>query len=121
MHNNKMAQDAEHITEHLREQINLDRKLTPEELELYYFIEHDFNKDLKLDGIEILAAIKHSDLASELLVNSTNMNATEMKMAFDTELSYYTDIIDEVLAEDDADHDGYLSYAEYVTAKRRQE
>ena len=32
-----------------------------------------------------------------------------------------SDIVDEVLAQDDADHDGYVTYLEFVLAKRREE
>ena len=32
-----------------------------------------------------------------------------------------SDIVDNVLKEDDVDDDGYLTYAEYVLARRREE
>ena len=33
----------------------------------------------------------------------------------------FSDIVDNVLKEDDIDDDGYLTYAEYVLARRREE
>ena len=34
---------------------------------------------------------------------------------------FYKDIIDQILKEDDFNRDGYLSYLEYVFARRRDE
>ena len=35
--------------------------------------------------------------------------------------SHFTEIVDQVLQEDDLDNDGYLTYLEYVLARRREE
>ena len=38
MHDSKMSQDMEHIKEHLKEQIDVDKELTTAEMEFYYFL-----------------------------------------------------------------------------------
>lgn len=35
-------------------------KMTPDELELYYFLVHDTDKNSKLDGLELLNSIIHT-------------------------------------------------------------
>ncbi|CAF0898325.1 unnamed protein product [Brachionus calyciflorus] len=121
MHNSKMAQDINHVTEHLKEKIDVKRDLTPEEIEFFYFMEHDFNNDSRLDGLEILSAIKHSDLAKDLQIDTSKIEKSKQREAFNMEVNYYTDIIDEILKEDDLNNDGYLSYLEYSLARRRDE
>ncbi|RNA17205.1 multiple coagulation factor deficiency 2 -like protein [Brachionus plicatilis] len=116
-----MAQDINHVAEHLKEKIDLKKELSTEEIEFFYFMEHDFNNDSRLDGLEILSAIKHSDFAKDLKIDSQSMNRDKMREAFDMEIKYYTDIIDEILKEDDFNNDGYLSYIEYSLARRRDE
>ena len=54
--------------------------------------EHDFNNDTKLDGLEILSAIKHSDLAHDLKVDTTNMTPEQAKKAYDNEINNYVGI-----------------------------
>ena len=39
----------------------------------------------------------------------------------EAEVKYYAEIVDSVLAEDDIDEDGYLTYTEYVLARRRED
>lgn len=51
--------------------------------------EHDFNNDTKLDGLEIFSAIKHSDLASDLKVDTTNMDPIQARKAHEKEINYY--------------------------------
>lgn len=43
-----------------------------------------------MDGLEILAAIKHSDMASELKIDTKNLSGIELKEAYDKEIAYYT-------------------------------
>ena len=62
----------------MKEKIDLKKDLSNEELEFYYFLEHDFNNDSRLDGLEIFAAIKHSDLATELQINETNITGKKL-------------------------------------------
>jgi hypothetical protein len=43
-----------------------------------------------LDGLEILSAMKHSNLATELEIDTKNLNPEELKKAYDKEMAYYT-------------------------------
>jgi hypothetical protein len=134
-----------HLNEHLKEKINLKNDLSPEEIEFFYFMEHDYNNDSKLDGLELLAAIKHSALSDELDSNLTSFmtnkerNENEIKIYTGIKFAliallfihnlfiifflfqFIIDIIDEILKEDDINGDGYLSYLEYVFARRRDD
>lgn len=51
--------------------------------------EHDFNNDSRLDGLEILAAIKHSDLATDLNLETKNLSGADLKEAYHKEINYY--------------------------------
>lgn len=51
--------------------------------------EHDFNNDSRLDGLEILAAIKHSDLANDLKIDTRNLKGEELKNAYEKEINHY--------------------------------
>lgn len=52
--------------------------------------EHDFNNDSRLDGLEILAAIKHSELGHEMESVSANLTGDALKKAQAAELKDYT-------------------------------
>ncbi|CAH1232366.1 MCFD2 [Branchiostoma lanceolatum] len=94
----------EHVKELTEEQIN---EMSSEEKEFHFFKTHDSDKDLKLDGLEILAAIEHS----------THFNTHEDKDMTE----YYAELVDKVLVDDDPDDDGMISWIEYVVASRRRE
>merc|ERR1712150_338984 len=121
MHDPKMSQDLEHVKEHLKDKIDIDREISTEELEFYYFLEHDFNNDSRLDGLEILAAIKHSELAHEFAASTANLTDESLKKINEKELKVYTELIDDILKEDDQNNDGYISYLEYAFARRRED
>lgn len=55
----ELVRDTEHLQEHL-EEVDVS-KMTEEELDFYYFQVHDTDKNSKLDGLEILQAIMHTD------------------------------------------------------------
>lgn len=42
------------------------------------------------DGLEILSAIKHSDLANDLKIETKNLSEEELKKAREKEINYYT-------------------------------
>nr|XP_023029869.1 multiple coagulation factor deficiency protein 2 homolog isoform X1 [Leptinotarsa decemlineata]XP_023029876.1 multiple coagulation factor deficiency protein 2 homolog isoform X1 [Leptinotarsa decemlineata] len=114
----QLLHDKEHLQEHLEDVIpDPDfSKMTDEELEFYYFQVHDTDKNSKLDGLEILQAIIHTDEHNDAEGNDGNHVSSTQS----SDLSYYIELIDQVLEEDDADHDGYLSYSEYVARRRNQ-
>lgn len=51
--------------------------------------EHDFNNDTKLDGLEIFSAIKHSDLANDLKVDTINLTPELTRKAHEKEINSY--------------------------------
>ncbi|CAH1371236.1 hypothetical protein MTP99_012723 [Tenebrio molitor] len=114
----QLLHDKEHLQEHLEEVINEPdlSKMTDEELEFYYFQVHDTDKNSKLDGLEILHAIFHTihdDEKNEENGEDTNVDSKE------EDFEYYVELIDRVLLEDDLDKDGYLSYPEYASGRKK--
>ncbi|XP_067844385.1 multiple coagulation factor deficiency protein 2 homolog [Heptranchias perlo] len=81
--------------------------MSVEELEFYYFTLHDFDKNMFLDGLEIMTALEES--------------LEEPLAAFPTEdmMTLLMEMTDEVLEKDDVDKDGYLSYYEYMHSQNR--
>ena len=69
--------------------------------------EHDFNNDSHLDGLEILAAIKHSELAHELSVETANLTDEALKKATEKELGVYTGIFPKV-------RDSHHDYSKFI-------
>ncbi|XP_013395921.1 multiple coagulation factor deficiency protein 2 homolog [Lingula anatina] len=124
-HDPRVVQDAQHIKEHYEGLTDINETaLTPEELEFHYFKLHDFDNNSRLDGLEILSALTHFS-AREEMEREIDEQKRELhkrqKPVPDDYLHYYTEIVDTVLEEDDLDNDGYLTYAEYVFARRREE
>ncbi|XP_078000691.1 multiple coagulation factor deficiency protein 2 homolog isoform X2 [Glandiceps talaboti] len=88
--------------------------MSDEELEFHYFKMHDFDNNTKLDGLEMLAALSH------MIDHDIEMD-DKLSQEIETRIGYYTEIIDKVLEEDDFNNDGYLTYLEYVVARRRDD
>ncbi|XP_078599420.1 multiple coagulation factor deficiency protein 2 homolog [Branchiostoma floridae x Branchiostoma japonicum] len=105
----EMIQDKHHLKEHVQElteeQIN---QMSPEEVEFHFFKSHDGDKNLKLDGLEIMAAIEHQ-------------SEYNYPPDYNERMEYYTGMVDKILADDDSDDDGMISWIEYVIARRRRE
>ncbi|XP_062604765.1 sex-determining region Y protein-like isoform X2 [Saccostrea cucullata] len=107
------AHDAGHIKEHLKEVVDKPKEeMSEDELEFHYFKLHDYDKNNKLDGIEIVKAITHFH-ADE---GEGEQQHHDRKVFSDEELS---NIVDLVLQEDDLNKDGYIEYVEFVTAQRK--
>ncbi|RWS08361.1 Multiple coagulation factor deficiency protein 2-like protein [Dinothrombium tinctorium] len=66
---------------------------------------HDFDKNGKLDGLEMLVAMHHHN-------EKQNVNKQD---SFQHDIT----LIDNVLHEDDVNNDGYLDYIEFISAKTR--
>lgn len=112
----QLLRDVEHIKEDVEGmgfKTNVD-KMSPEELEFHYFKLHDFDNNSKLDGLEILKAIQHT------VHDETGTAEGEQQEGSKNQLEYFIDLIDQVLAEDDQDNDGFLSYGEYVIGRQRE-
>ncbi|KAF5281960.1 hypothetical protein FQA39_LY00484 [Lamprigera yunnana] len=106
----ELLHDKSHLEEHLEEVVDLT-KMSSQELEFYYFQVHDSDKNSKLDGLEILQAIQHT---------SHNFEYSKGEIVDKEEdFQYFVELIDRVLFEDDADHDGFLSYPEYVAGRQK--
>ncbi|XP_048734986.1 multiple coagulation factor deficiency protein 2 homolog [Ostrea edulis] len=124
IHDPKITQDQAHLKEHLKDQIDTNRQMSPEEMEFHYFRLHDTNNDTKLDGLEIMAALNH--MAGMFKVQPHEAVGKTPQQIADLEeerqkgaLQYFTDIIDRVLVTDDINGDGYISYPEYMRARKR--
>ncbi|XP_014259427.1 multiple coagulation factor deficiency protein 2 homolog [Cimex lectularius] len=118
----QLLHDVEHIQDDLNNVISEEylKKMTPEELEFHYFKIHDFDNNTKLDGLEILQAIRHT-FEHLKLGNNLEEQSENKKLNIETDFGYVVEMIDQVLAEDDVDKDGYLSYMEYVIGRQKDQ
>ncbi|XP_067901804.1 multiple coagulation factor deficiency protein 2 homolog [Heterodontus francisci] len=108
-HNRSIITNHHHLQEELKHhlgELDLD-EMSVEELEFYYFTLHDFDKNMLLDGLEIMTAL------GESLEEALASFATKDVMTLLIEMT------DEVLEKDDVDSDGYLSYYEYMHSQNR--
>lgn len=100
--------------------------MTPDELELYYFLVHDTDKNSKLDGLELLNSIIHTtheeedgeDSLDEKVFNRFVGELVQFLFSL-VILRTILEMVDEVLREDDNDQDGYIDYSEYVDGSKR--
>ncbi|KAK2707399.1 hypothetical protein QYM36_015182 [Artemia franciscana] len=96
-------------------------KLTPEEKDFYYFKLHDYDGNLKLDGLELYSAISHilpePDFKPRDTEEEKNRKLEEIRRINNANMQVYVRMIDSVLEEDDIDKDGYLSYSEYKATR----
>ena len=103
---------SSHIQHDLQGQINKPvEQMTPEEQSFYYFKLHDTNNDNRLDGLEVIAAFDHvhdEEYSHDDSINEQNSNKTERLS--DEEL---INLVDDVLKDEDFDHDGFISYEEF--------
>ncbi|CAC5405703.1 MCFD2 [Mytilus coruscus] len=122
-HDTSLTQDEAHIKEHLKDEIDVTKKMTPQELEFHYFRLHDTNNDTKLDGLEIMSALSHIQHMFEIQPHEKQgkTEAEIQKLQAERKagsLQYFADVIDNVLKDDDFNHDGYISYPEYMSARK---
>ncbi|XP_021205091.1 multiple coagulation factor deficiency protein 2 homolog isoform X1 [Bombyx mori] len=88
--------------------------MTPEELEFHYFSIHDFDRNTKLDGSEMLKAVYHT-----LDHESPNPDDDSSIEPEANDLDSFIVLVDRTLQFDDTDGDGYVSYPEYRAARAR--
>ncbi|XP_053314797.1 multiple coagulation factor deficiency protein 2 [Spea bombifrons] len=98
-----VVHDKDHIMEHLEGVVEKpETEMSPQELQLHYFKMHDYDGNNLLDGLELAAAISHVNK------EGGNEHAPPVK---EEDL---TNLIDEVLRDDDKNNDGYIDYAEFA-------
>jgi len=126
----ELLQDPHHLEEHLRGVFSEEQvlQMTPKEREFHYFKLHDDDDNNLLDGLEMLNAIGHvleHDADLELgSRNAESLSPEEAKKLQNAQLQYKHQMmfiyikVDRMLAESDKNNDGYISYAEYVNARR---
>ncbi|CAH2090245.1 unnamed protein product [Euphydryas editha] len=106
-----------HDTKHLEEDSKVltpeaISKMTPEELEFHYFSAHDYDRNSKLDGLEMLKAVYHTMEHEDPDPDSDESIEPEAK-----KFNIYIALVDRTLETDDSDGDGYISYSEYRAAR----
>ncbi|XP_076252602.1 multiple coagulation factor deficiency protein 2 homolog [Rhynchophorus ferrugineus] len=114
----QLLHDKDHLQEHLDEvapKVDLS-KMTEDELEVYYFLLHDSDKNSKLDGLELLNAILHTTHDETSAAGQHNNIATSTNSE---DFDNFVDLVDQVLRDEDKNHDGYLDYSEYVDSRKR--
>ena len=82
--------------------------MSDEDLEFHYFRLHDLDGNRKLDGLELMNAISHYQ-------NETGVTDKES-----TSEEANAQIVDEILALDDINDDGYIDYPEYIDAQKKR-
>jgi len=101
-------------------------EMSEEEMEFHYFRMHDFDNNTQLDGLEILQALMHvlpidetesEDFHSQN--HAVNYQSHKRPALREDDFNYYIDLIDTVFEQDDLNHDGLLSYPEYVVGRRK--
>ena len=93
-------------SENISDQLKLDSE---EEMEFHYFKLHDYDGNNKLDGLELVAAMTHFH------EEDSGNRASSISLE-DDEIST---LVDQILAEDDLNDDGYIDYYEFTQAQRR--
>ncbi|XP_059062884.1 multiple coagulation factor deficiency protein 2 homolog [Achroia grisella] len=116
---NSLTADSQllHDVKHIEEDSNVLTpealaRMTPEELEFHYFSAHDFDRNSKLDGLELLKAVYHTTEHE-----APNPDADSSIEPEANELDAYIALVDRTLESDDIDGDGFVSYAEYRAAR----
>ncbi|CAI9730777.1 coagulation factor deficiency 2 homolog [Octopus vulgaris] len=117
-YHSSVIEDEKHIRSHLQEITNIgEKELSPEEIEFHFFKLHDLNNDTLLDGLEILAALFHSQPTEDIV---PGLSEQEMKLKSRDQIKKIH-IIDEVFEKDDLNDDGYLDYMEFTRTHRRNQ
>lgn len=100
-----IVQDIEHLKEDLKmiTDLQLEGKLTEDETVFYFFRMHDFDNNNKLDGLELLAAMQHTENHDH---SSSNTDSDKK-----VDIQRFIMSVDSLLLLD-KDNDGFLEYSE---------
>ena len=85
-----------------------DENLSEENLQFHYFKVHDYDNNDKLDGIELANAMTHYH---DEETGEKAEDYTEEELA---------SMVDQILEEDDLNHDGYIDYPEFIESQKRE-
>ncbi|XP_066297885.1 multiple coagulation factor deficiency protein 2 homolog [Branchiostoma lanceolatum] len=122
----QMLQDKGHLKEHVKELSEEDiNNMTPAEREFHFFKSHDSDKDLHLDGLEIMAAVSHNSDYDSFRRPAPEGETVEQERErtnreHEERMAVFTGLVDKILSEDDTNNDGMISYIEYVISRRRE-
>ncbi|XP_078593693.1 uncharacterized protein LOC144871752 [Branchiostoma floridae x Branchiostoma japonicum] len=108
LRNRDHVQDIEHMKEHLDPLVGKSMaEMSEEELQFHYFTQHDYDKNNRLDGIELVAAMTHFH-DEDHSKSHDNIQLTEEEI---------TATIDQILRDDDKNRDGFIDYAEFKASQ----
>merc|ERR1712119_1848 len=104
-----LADEREHLKSMIKEEYINKESLDDNSLLMQYFKKHDADNNLKLDGLELLKALAKMDQdhAHDEEDSGDSMNVFDLN-----EMIPY---VDTILREDDANKDGYISWAEFIS------
>ncbi|XP_045117236.1 uncharacterized protein LOC123507945 [Portunus trituberculatus] len=143
LEDNELFRDREHLKEELPEYMNIEKieQMSDKELDYHYFSMHDFDNNLKLDGLEILAALGHvvdeaeGEEDEEEGKEGTAQDDEALKGLSDEERKvvrqyryqkwedswkFYIELVDGVLENNDQDKDGFISWREFLRGRNRK-
>ncbi|XP_071518409.1 multiple coagulation factor deficiency protein 2 homolog [Panulirus ornatus] len=137
LEDNDLLHDKEHLKEELPNYLSMEKieAMSERELDYHYFRMHDFDENLRLDGLELLVAIMHVDGnddeeeedAKEEEEKFQGLSEEDRKAVHslrqqtrDENMKFYIELVDEVIAENDLNNDGYLSWAEFLNGRGRR-
>lgn len=80
---------------------------TDSEMDFRYFAAHDYDKNNKLDGLELFTALGHDSM------HDHEKNEKEELQSNDIERQ-----VDDIFEDHDGNNDGFLDYKEFMTVQR---
>jgi len=118
-----MEKEREHMKSHIREEYIDKDKMDDMALLMQYFRKHDYDKNHRLDGNELIKAISrlsdedhdHHDEGEE---EEARQGADEDDGPADMSLADVVPIVDEILREDDKNNDGFISWSEFISRQK---
>ncbi|KAG0698747.1 Multiple coagulation factor deficiency protein 2 [Chionoecetes opilio] len=141
LQDNELFHDREHLKEELPDYMNLEKiqEMSEKELDFHYFRMHDFDNNLLLDGLEILAALGHvveeekeDEEEDEEEVGGTNdalkgLSEDEQRVVrnyrhqvWEDRWKFFIELVDGVMDTNDLDKDGFISWREFLKGRKRE-